>query len=151
MRTAGIADAGNILRWRNDPVIVSLSTQPRTIPWEEHLNWLQTALNSREHLIFVVSLAVQDIGVVRVHLIAPDLGRLSVYLAKDHTGKGYGQTAIQQAAQQAFARWPEMLTIEALVKESNTASIKAFSRTGFVASARADAHGHLVLRLSRLA
>jgi RimJ/RimL family protein N-acetyltransferase len=58
---------------------------------------------------------------------------ISINLAPNQRGQGYGSEVIWQASQRAFEQTAINL-IHAYIKTNNTASIRAFTKAGFVKS-----------------
>jgi RimJ/RimL family protein N-acetyltransferase len=72
---------------------------------------------------------------------------ISVSLARQFRGQGYGSCLLQKAAQQLFASAP-VRTLHAYVKQDNVASVRAFAKAGFVEQGRMVMQGHAAIHLT---
>jgi RimJ/RimL family protein N-acetyltransferase len=67
---------------------------------------------------------------------------ISVSLAVDQRGKGYGSQAIQLASEDILSR-TKVASIHAYIKPGNLSSIQAFTRAGFLDSGAVEVRGNL--------
>lgn len=132
IRLANGADAELILAWRNDPWLVSLSTNRRTVTEEEHRAWFATVLDESRHLLFVVESPNNvPAGTVRLDRLNATDAVMTIYLLRPFTGQGFGPQALEVACVAAFERWPWLRQVVAYVRSDNQPSLKAFARAGF--------------------
>jgi dTDP-4-amino-4,6-dideoxygalactose transaminase/RimJ/RimL family protein N-acetyltransferase len=130
LRLAALEDASLVFRWRNDPVIVSRGTSNRTVTWQEHLDWFRQTVTAQDRLMFLVQRGDTPIGQIRFDHKDAQSCILSVYLAPEFIGKGYGVPAIRAGCMEMFKHWkiPEVI---ANVRTDNTAAKSAFLKAGF--------------------
>jgi RimJ/RimL family protein N-acetyltransferase len=148
LRPAARADAERLFAWRNDPSIVAWSTSRRSVGWEEHVSWLERALDDPDRLLLVIVADGQDAGQLRLERTGPT-AVVSVYLATPFTGRGLGVRAIALGCGQGFERWP-IAEVSACVREDNAAGRSAFGKAGFrPAPAGACPPGHVGYVLPR--
>src|SRR5207244_3187635 len=96
-------DCRLIWEWANDPEAraVSLSSEP--IPWETHLKWFATRVNAPGHLFYVAANSHDVlVGQIRYELAGTE-AVVSVNLAKEARGRGYGAALIVRGSEQCFA------------------------------------------------
>mgnify|MGYP002397456852 CR=1 FL=1 len=125
-------DCQLLFSWRNDPWIVSLSASQQTVSMSEHQAWFSRALVRDDMLIRIISdTHGQDMGLVRVVRENETEATITVYLMQPFIGKKRGPKAIRQACEFAFAQWPEVQSINALIRRENTRSVAAFASVGF--------------------
>ncbi len=110
-----------LYHWRIEGESAGWYEGPHTTA-EEHRVWLQDRLNNPCVQIWIVEVDGVPVGVVRLD----SNDELSVEIAPEHRGKGYGVEAIQLACAQAKGR------VKACVDESNDAARRAFVKAGFV-------------------
>jgi RimJ/RimL family protein N-acetyltransferase/SAM-dependent methyltransferase len=151
LRPVEPSDVRLIFEFRNDPWIVSLSTNRREITWEEHTAWFAQVLDESRHLLFIIQAEGDPAGAVRLDRIDDATARISVYLLRPFTGRGLGPQAVKAACASAFRRWPWLKRVVAHIHLDNEASCKAFSRIGFVPAVpdASSPAGHLTLVLPR--
>jgi RimJ/RimL family protein N-acetyltransferase len=130
LRRACAEDCRQIWEWANDPAVRAASFSTDPIPWENHVAWFRRKLDDPRHLFFVASDSRNRlIGQARCDLAETE-GTLSISLAGEFRGQGYGQLLIRAAAEETF-RASTAQRLHAYVKESNTASQRAFLGCGF--------------------
>jgi RimJ/RimL family protein N-acetyltransferase len=132
LRLAEAADGSRVFAWRNDPWIVSLSTSRQTVTPEEHAAWFPSALDRARHLLFIIHAEDgEPAGTLRLDRNGEETAVLTVYLLRQHTGRGLGPRAITAACGEAFSRWSGLTRVIAHVRSDNQPSLKAFARAGF--------------------
>lgn len=135
LRTLKAADCDLLFSWRNDPWIISLSASQQMVSMSEHQVWFSHALVRGDMLIRIISdTHGQDMGLVRVVKENETDATITVYLMQPFVGKKRGPKAISQICVLAFAQWPEVQCINALIRRENIRSINAFSHIGFYES-----------------
>jgi RimJ/RimL family protein N-acetyltransferase len=131
LRRARPDDAATILRWRNDPWIVSLGKGGRTVSPDEHAAWMKRVLASPDHVLFVVQVGGADAGLVRLDRIEGAAALVTIYLMQPFIGKGHGSSALRAAVSAGFKAWPDLRALHAEVRRDNAASLRLFARCGF--------------------
>jgi len=112
---------------RNDPWIVSLGTSQKPVEWKEHAKWFRRVLADDNCLLWMIE---PSMGTVRI-MRNGDAATVTIYLLKQHTGKGIGVWALREACNLAFCKWP-IRRIRAHIRYENRASLVAFMKAGFV-------------------
>lgn len=130
LRPAEAEDAEILLRWRNLPSIVALSSTQRPVTTEEHAFWYADTLNGGKRRLFIVTENAEPIGQVRFDFLSGSEAEISVYLMGVKTGKGLGVIAIKQACAVLF-RGEQLQRVVAHVRRENKFSISAFRKCGF--------------------
>lgn len=135
LRRAEESDREMIFGWRNDPWIVGLSTSRRTVTRAEHDDWFGRVVADPGTILFVVETGGTPAGQVRLTMDGEAGGVeavISIYLLKEHTGRGIGAAAIGQGCAAAFAQWPGLRRVRAQILRDNEPSMRAFEKAGFV-------------------
>ena len=148
LRAATAGDAKMIFEWRNDPVIVGLGSSQREVTWAEHQEWFSQSITSGKRRIFIVQNDGVPIGQVRFDLLEKSECVISVYLASEFTGHGWGIEAIRNGCELIFEEWP-IHAVVALVRAENEVGQSAFRRAGFVEIVARCAPGHKIFKLLR--
>jgi RimJ/RimL family protein N-acetyltransferase len=131
LRPATLADARTVFTWRNDPWIVSLSASRATVGWEEHIAWYERVIHG-DHLLHIIeSDEGAGMGCVRLDRSGAE-AVVTIYLLRPFVGKGIGVLALRQSCAEAFAHWPALRRIRALIRPDNVPSLRAFAKAGFV-------------------
>lgn len=142
LRLVRSEDCRMIWEWANDPTIRSVSFSPEPISWESHSEWFSAKLQDPNCMFFVVLDPDEiPIGQIRYEL-KEDEAVVSISLAPNQRGKGYGSQIIQLASQNVFENTLVEL-IHAYIKPDNIASIRAFTRAGFSYSRSVEIRGNL--------
>lgn len=137
LRTAAPADMEKLFCWRNDPGIVALSGSQRPVSWQDHQTWFSKVLQNECHLLFVVMASGDEAGTVRFDRdgAGSSSATVTVYLMEGFRGRGIGTEAIERGCEKAFAAWPVLSGIKALIRQGNEPSIRAFRSAGFAVHA----------------
>ena len=131
-----------IWEWANDPVARSVSFSSDPIAWESHSRWFAAKLMDPCCLFFIV-LNPSDIPIGQIRFeVVENEAVISISLAPDQRGKGYGSGIIQFASQNVFAS-TNVEAIHAYIKPGNQSSIRAFTRAGFSDSGSVEIRGNL--------
>jgi UDP-2,4-diacetamido-2,4,6-trideoxy-beta-L-altropyranose hydrolase len=130
LRTATMADADTLLRWRNDAGTLAASFDGEPVPRNRHLAWLAERLaQPATDRVWVATLGGEAAGVVRFAM-AGRIATVSVTVAPEWRSAGVGTRIISSGCARLSA---EGLVdkVEAWIRPSNGASIAAFRSSGF--------------------
>jgi len=131
LRRASADDARRLWLWRSDPDVRAMSGDSRAVPWDTHTAWLNNRLADPNTLIFIVEADGRPCGNVRFHIELTGTAVVSIAMARNIRGLGYGPVALALACREAFRqRFCER--VEARVKRENLASQRIFLKGGFV-------------------
>ncbi len=118
--------------WVNDPEVRRASFSGEPVTWHEHLEWFSGKLRNEKCLIFVVEDADSiPVGQVRFDIDERQEAEAHVSIVRERRGYGYGSAAITAAVEELVRRKP-VRRINAYIKLSNMASIRAFEKAGFM-------------------
>ncbi|MBN1994972.1 MAG: GNAT family N-acetyltransferase [Anaerolineae bacterium] len=131
LRPAQKSDCQLIWEWANDPEARKVSFSSDFIPWEQHLAWFQQKLTDSKVLLFL-ALNEQDIpiGQVRYEIDEKNEAVISISVAKEFRGQGYGPALIERGGEKLFAL-TRVGVVHAYVTPPNHASVRAFITAGF--------------------
>jgi len=132
-RFATPSDADRLLRWRNDPVTREAAFSSDEVTLEEHRAWLARTLKNPQRLL-LIGMTRSFAALCQVRFDRSDDGRsaeISITIAPEARGKGYGSSAIAGAVGAYLANF-DVKHIIARVKPSNPTSRRVFERAGFV-------------------
>ncbi|HEX6239237.1 MAG TPA: GNAT family N-acetyltransferase [Polyangiales bacterium] len=148
LRPAEPGDARLLFEWANDPVARAQSFSQATIPWEDHERWFTRKLADARCLLLIAEDAQgKPIGQVRFDVAEDTSAVISVSMAPEQRGRGYGAEAIARACDALRARRGP-ITVLAYIRQDNLASQRAFTRAGFSAPVPMDYQGHPSVRQS---
>lgn len=149
LRDATLADAQFLFDLRTDPDVAASSNRAAPPSLAEHIGWLTRALENPDVKIFIVEdLTLADdkrLGQCRLDLI--DYGRsaeVSIALIRAARGQGIGTAALRMLTHRATGLGVSWL--EAVIRESNIASRKAFLAAGFYVEEIKDGLVHMSLK-----
>ena len=144
-RPAGTGDAELLWRWRNDPATRAVSRQREEIPLAAHRTWLSATLDRADRVLLVVQDGATPVGTVRWDETGPGEWEVSITVAPERRGRGLAAQVLAagEAALRAGAPGAVLL---AGVHEQNPASLRLFSRAGYLPDQPADGAGFVVLR-----
>ena len=149
LRRAQLEDCRLIFEWRNLPEVVARGSSQSAIAWEDHQQWFARVHRNERHLLWLILEDENPVGQIRFDRLDEASARVSIYLHPNFTGRGLGILALQTGSTAAFRSWPEVRQIEALIRNDNQPSIRAFAKAGYeVSSASTDAE-HTRMRRPR--
>jgi RimJ/RimL family protein N-acetyltransferase len=103
----------------------------REIPWSEHTLWFEQALIGDERHILIGEEEGIPVGTVNIYRRGRDLGEVSINVAPEFRGRGYGKALLQAACGYASEKL-RIRYLEAKIKQSNDRSIALFTGARFV-------------------
>jgi RimJ/RimL family protein N-acetyltransferase len=90
-------DGRLLWEWANDPAVRAVSFSSEPISWQQHWQWFNSKLSSPDCIFYIaVNLADLPIGQVRFERTG-DEATISVSLAANFRGKGFGSSIIRRA------------------------------------------------------
>ena len=129
-------DAPALLRWRNDSTTRAMSLQTGIVSEQEHMAWLAAVLKDPTVRLMIVGDVDEVVGTYRLDYVGTNDVEISLTVAPEHRGQGYASRIIDLAVNHACVLCADR--VSAVVLESNTLSIRAFERCGFVLDAVHD-------------
>lgn len=138
-------DSHLIWEWANDPVTRSQSFSSDPIPWKRHQTWFEERLSDPlTHFYLAMGESARAIGQIRFQ-IDGETATVSVSLAPEQRGKGYGAQLIGSGSRQIWLA-TQVMEIHAYIKPDNLASIRAFSQAGYESNGAMTVQDHAALR-----
>jgi spore coat polysaccharide biosynthesis protein SpsF len=143
LRTAMQDDSDLVLRLRNDPDAVRTSASGRSVDPAEHSRWWSERLRDPGARLWIAEQDDRPVGFVRMQ-VASAIGQVSIAVDRDHRGQGHA-TAILQLMHEELANDFQVVALEALIRKTNHASLRAFERAAY-ARQRDDDDFHVLRR-----
>lgn len=143
IRPAADSDRSLLFEWANDPATRAQSFSSTRIPWNDHVAWLASVLNSPVRRLYIVSIASaggggeEPVAQTRFDVQSVELAELSVTVAPSWRGHGLAAPVLRLATAH-FVGDTGIRRVRARVKSGNEASRRAFLRAGFVEVSCAD-------------
>lgn len=130
LRLVRESDCRLLFEWADDPVARAASFHSAAISWEDHARWFAERLQDAQSVIYIgENAAGERVGVVRFQ-INGESAVLSVNVAPEFRGQGWGKELIALATR-SLVRARSARRIDALVKPDNQASVRLFEASGF--------------------
>lgn len=167
LRVATADDAKLLLAWRNDEATRRSSRIQEPITLSTHMAWLSGALTDPRRLLRILVVEGSPVASVRFDL-TPGGGEInagrsdetwgsdadgygyaaevSIVVAPEARGHGYGQEALSQGHRALLETWPGVRQVWAVVHEDNRSSRHLFERVGYLLASGPDDHGWLSYR-----
>ncbi|HLM79593.1 MAG TPA: UDP-2,4-diacetamido-2,4,6-trideoxy-beta-L-altropyranose hydrolase [Terriglobales bacterium] len=141
IRRATMADCELLWELANDPTARASAFSQATIPWEDHVAWFESKMQTPQCHILVGEAQGAAAGQVRVDERPDGQGEIDVSVAREFRGAGVGSRLIDLAVRKIFAS-TGMSRIHAYILPQNTASQRAFENAGFQRSGEEQVKGH---------
>ena len=144
LRSATSDDARLLFDWRNDPETRAQSFHTQEILYEDHVRWLEAALQDDDTAIFVLmrqdsSGTAIPAGQLRLTHRANEEGILISYsIDQNERGKGFGHALIAMVDDVAQTSFEAVPLLRAEVRKENAASRKIFTDNGFACTEGED-------------
>lgn len=142
LRPARLTDSALLLEWRNEEAVRQKSTTTSKISEETHSQWYASVLHSSLSKIYILMKGETPVGQIRFTL-NEGVAVLSYSLDKPYRGQGLGAFLVGQGVQRALRDFGNATIIRALVKPTNTPSLAALRKVGFI-SRGIDSSGSLI-------
>lgn len=142
-------DCSLLWEWANDPVVRACSFSSESIPWTQHLEWFESRRKDPNTVHFIATNKEScPIGQVRFDIHGTE-AEISLSLCESFRGRGFGTKLIRLAVGELFRITPSVVTVQAYVKPTNQASIRAFEKAGFkMHGVEVVRGGHVAIHLS---
>ena len=132
LRAATLADADFMLAWRNAPSTRQYALNRGKIATATHLTWLTKTLQSADVHLFIAEHNQLACGVLRYDVTGTE-ATVSLYLDPKQTGQKLGLHILRQGTHWVAANLPAVQRIHAQILPDNVASIKTFTKAGYLA------------------
>ena len=143
LRRLQAADCRTIWDWANEPMARAASINTAPITWDVHQAWFSARLNSPDCRFYLaINRDKTLVGQIRFD-IGGVTAVVSVSLAKEARGHGYGVGLIRLGVEHCFAD-SEIEIIRAYIKPDNEASARAFMKAGFNDDGTAEVAGEVM-------
>ena len=131
LRPAVLDDAALLWEWANDPVVRQAAFTTAAIAWDDHVAWLTRQLDNPDAWIYLASSADdKPVGVVRF-LRRETAAEISVSVAQNRRGEGWGPAIVDAGVRRLFAEVPAVTAVRARVKPENRPSLASFGDAAF--------------------
>lgn len=148
LRNATLDDAEFLFALRTDPDVAAASDAAPPADLAQHRAWLTRTLANNWVRLFIVEdegPRIQPIGQCRLDVSQDGVtAEVSIALIRSARGKGTGTEVLRLLAREAAAgriRW-----LEAVIKQTNFASRKAFLKAGYSVEEIKDGLVHMALK-----
>jgi UDP-2,4-diacetamido-2,4,6-trideoxy-beta-L-altropyranose hydrolase len=120
-----------------------VSKTPGTVDQAGHLAWFARAIQDPSRLMLIATDGGRKLGMVRFDK-SGDTWLVSINMAPEERGKGYGRIALNQAV--ALLRSSVgQCRLSAEIKDGNAGSLRLFQQCGFVTQEQRDGFQYLTL------
>jgi RimJ/RimL family protein N-acetyltransferase len=133
LRRAGLADADQLLAWRNAPAVRAASFDPQPITAAAHRRWLHALLADPGRHLLVAEQGAEPVAVLRYDVAGTE-ATVSIYLLPDCAGRSLGSAILLEGTRWLRAAQPGLVQVRARILAGNAASRAAFRKAGYLAS-----------------
>lgn len=124
-------DSNDIFNWRNDTQTRLMSRSQEQVELDAHEKWLKDILNAPNKYLFIGSTSDLKVGICRFEInFDGTAAEVSINLNPQARGMGLSHHLLAAAIKEF--RSNSRINLTATIKPANLASIKCFSRCGFV-------------------
>ena len=131
LRSATIADAEDLLKWKNDPDTRRFAIRTHEeIQLTDHMHWLGKALANPNVRIYIILCEEQPCGDIRFELHS-SYTEVAIKIDRAFRGKGVGAEALRQATEVHKNLRPAGQLLLAKIVYGNAASMHLFENEGY--------------------
>lgn len=143
LRCVEKSDAPQILQWANHLHVRQCMFSSNSITEEEHGEWWKRITSDPATLFLMMEDVTGDpVGHIRFEKHAETVAIVSVTVSPSMQGLGIGKVLVREGTIRLFTEHPEYVEVHAYIKTMNTASIRAFSASGYEYKCSAQYKGH---------
>lgn len=144
LRPATIRDIELLWEWANAPSVRANSFHTETIPFDEHVEWLQKKLLSPDTFIQILCLNQVPVAQIRYDRLEGnmDSAEIDFSVVSDYRGKGLGLKILTLTTDMACNKLG-VNYLRGVVLNSNKASASAFTKAGFKYQGQEQLYGKL--------
>ncbi|WP_209121610.1 UDP-2,4-diacetamido-2,4,6-trideoxy-beta-L-altropyranose hydrolase [Alkalihalobacillus sp. BA299] len=125
-------DIREVFNLSNEDYVRQYSINTQKISWEEHVNWFENIMKSKDNVFYVVTDCTnQFLGQLR-YKIENRSAIVSISLCKSITGKGLSNQFLIESIKRISNERNELKKVIAFVSDKNIASKKLFEKAGFL-------------------
>ena len=138
VRFADIEDAEELYRWRTDEATMKFSLSQSKFTLGTHMVWFKGSLEDKKRVILIA--VMEDgakAGMVRFDEADKDSSEVSIAVSPDMRGRGVGTDLLTIGCRTYLQNWDKS-RILATIKKVNEASIRLFTKCGFVTKSEDD-------------
>ncbi len=140
-----VLDAGLLFQWQSHPKTRQYFRDPKTPTLEEHTHWLQQKLADKNCVLLLAYDNEMAVGCLRFDFSNVET-EVSIYLAPDLYGQGYGSNILSKGIEWIQLYHPEIRILKAAVVEENKASVKIFTKNGFIQNETMEGNSLVLIR-----
>lgn len=129
LRLVTIEDVALLFGWANDPTTRANSFNSAPLDWDAHVIWWREALESPRRLAWLLVVDDRPVASIRFEEFG-DEAKISLQVAPDQRGKGYGHRAVVEATERYVSTTSRRVIAE--IRPENRASIATFAKSGYV-------------------
>jgi UDP-2,4-diacetamido-2,4,6-trideoxy-beta-L-altropyranose hydrolase len=148
IRRATVADCKPLWELASDPTVRALAFSPASIPWQDHVAWFESKMQTVTCHILIGEAHGEVAGQVRVDERPDGFGEIDVSVAREWRGAGVGSRLIDLAVREIFSS-TGISRIHAYILPQNVASMRTFQSAGFHRAGEERVNGHQAVHYVR--
>jgi UDP-2,4-diacetamido-2,4,6-trideoxy-beta-L-altropyranose hydrolase len=135
-------------RWANDEMVRQNSYETGKISYEDHVAWFKRKLISPDCFFYLFMMDNDPAGQVRIENKEKETV-IGISLDEKFRGKGLASEMLEMACSDFFVKFPNK-TVNAYIKQENTASLATFKKAGFAKEEKVQVNGASSIKLSKV-
>ncbi len=146
LRSVQQNDCRLLWKWSNAPEVRAVSFCSKSILWEDHVQWFKSKLMN-PNCIFYIAINKNDVPIGQIRYdIENSEAIVSMSIDPNFRNQDYGSSLIKLACKKLFSDF-DVNRINAYIKLSNQASVRAFFKAGFQSMGITTLKGHQAILL----
>ncbi len=146
LRSVQQNDCRLLWKWSNAPEVRAVSFCSKSILWEDHVQWFKSKLMN-PNCIFYIAINKNDVPIGQIRYDIENYEAIvSMSIDPNFRNQDYGSSLIKLACKKLFSDF-DVNRINAYIKLSNQASVRAFFKAGFQSMGITTLKGHQAILL----
>ena len=132
LKRANLNDLEFVFNLRNEEAVRLVSFSSDLIDLETHRKWFERKLAGNDCVLLIAEVDSQPVAQVRFDWLDGGDAEINIAVTEKFRGKGYGTDIIHKSSIKFLEEFSECARIFAYIKSDNIASIRSFTKAGYV-------------------
>lgn len=146
LRPAQEDDIQKVFDLANDPLVRSQSFSSEKILFSDHTQWFNKKIHDPNALLLIAEYGTIFLGQVRFDKDTPEQVTVGISIHEGFRGKGLSKILLERGIEYLKNTWPEVRSIQALIKEQNQGSVHLFENFHFQLQSRETLDTYTILK-----
>ncbi|MEK9170485.1 MAG: GNAT family N-acetyltransferase [Patescibacteria group bacterium] len=148
LRRVNLNDLEFVFNLRNEEAVRLVSFSSDLIDLETHRKWFEKKLASNESVLLIAEIDSQPVAQVRFDWLYDHGAEINIAVTEKFRGRGCGTEIIRKSSILFLNEFPVCGDIYAYIKPDNIASIRSFTKAGFISFGETEHKGQKCIAMN---